>query len=141
MSVSSRRRFLSFLAASPAIAWAQQISPEQRSAVIASAQEALNVKDFEEIAQHKLPPAHWGYLATGVDDDRTTQANMAAYGRIELRPRRLVDVSHTNIRTELFGTVFDAPIFLCPASYQKMFHPDAELGSGSAREKHDADFV
>ncbi len=131
MSISSRRRFLSFLAASPAIAWAQQISPEQ-SAAIASAQDALNVKDFEEIAQHKLPPAHWGYLSTGVDDDRTTRANMAAYGRIELRPRRLVDISHTEIRTELFGTVYDAPIFLCPTSYQKMFHADAELGSARA---------
>ena len=132
MTVSSRRRFLSFLAASPAIAWAQQISPEQSNTVITSAQEALNVQDFEEIAQHKLPPAHWGYLSTGVDDDRTTRANMAAYGRIELRPRRLVDISHTDIRTELFGTVFDAPIFLCPASYQSMFHPDAELGTAHA---------
>jgi 4-hydroxymandelate oxidase len=90
------------------------------------------VKDFEEIAQHKLPPAHWGYLSTAVDDDRTTKANIAAFQRIELRPRRLVDVSHTDIRTELFGTVLDAPIFLCPASYQRIFHPDAELGSARA---------
>ncbi|MBV9771129.1 MAG: alpha-hydroxy-acid oxidizing protein [Bryobacterales bacterium] len=132
MNVPSRRRFLSFLAASPAITWAQQISSEQKWAIVTSAQDALNVKDFEEIAQSKLPPAHWGYLVTGVDDDRTTQANMAAFERIELRPRRLVDVSHTDIRTELFGTVFDAPIFLCPVSYQKMFHPTAELGSARA---------
>jgi 4-hydroxymandelate oxidase len=137
MNLSSRRQFLSFLAASPAIAWAQQISSEERSAIIAIAQEALNVKDFEEIAQQKLPPAHWGYLSTGVDDDRTTRANMAAFSRIELRPRRLVDVSHTDIRTEVFGSVFDAPIFLCPASYQRMFHPDAELGSArAARSKN-----
>ncbi|MGP0070974.1 MAG: alpha-hydroxy acid oxidase [Bryobacteraceae bacterium] len=132
MMAPNRRKFLTFLAASPAIAWAQQISPEQSAAVIASAQDALNVKDFEEIAQHKLSPAHWGYLTTGVDDDRTTKANIAAFERIELRPRRLVDISHTDIRTELFGTVYDSPIFLCPASYQKMFHPQAELGSARA---------
>jgi isopentenyl diphosphate isomerase/L-lactate dehydrogenase-like FMN-dependent dehydrogenase len=132
MMAPNRRKFLSFLAASPAIAWAQQISSEQRAAVIESAQDALNVKDFEEVAQHKLSPAHWGYLTTGVDDDRTTKANVAAFERIELRPRRLVDVTHTDIRTELFGMVYDAPIFLCPASYQKMFHPQAELGSARA---------
>ena len=112
MMAPNRRKFLSFLAASPAVAWAQQISPEQHAAVLESAQDALNVKDFEEAAQRKLPPAHWGYLSTGVDDDRTSKANIAAFERIGLRPRRLVDVTHTDIRTELFGTVYDAPIFL-----------------------------
>lgn len=130
--ISSRRRFLSFLAASPAVAWAQRISPEQNVALIGTAQDALNVKDFEELAQSKLPPAHWGYLTTGVDDDRTSKANIAAFERIELRPRRLVDISHTEMRTELFGVVYDAPIFLCPVSYQKMFHSTAELGSARA---------
>ena len=128
----SRRKFLEFLAASPAVAWAQQTSSTQRAAVIESAKDALSVKDFEEIAKHKLRPAHWGYLSTGVDDDRTFKRNLAAFQRIELRPRRLVDISKTDIRTELFGTTFEAPIFLCPVSDQRMFHPDAEVGSARA---------
>ena len=33
--------------------------------------QVLNVADFEALAQAKLPPAHFGYVATGVDDDRT----------------------------------------------------------------------
>ena len=37
--------------------------------VIASPQDALNVFDFEGAARQKLPPAHFGYIATGVDDD------------------------------------------------------------------------
>ena len=49
--------------------------------------------DFEEAARRALPPAHWGYMATGVDDDLTLKANMEAFKHIGLKPRRLVDVS------------------------------------------------
>jgi 4-hydroxymandelate oxidase len=133
----SRRNFLQFLAASPAVAWAQQISPEKRSAVVESAKDALSVKDFEEIAQSKLPPAHWGYVSSGVDDNATYRANLAGFEHIQLRPRRLVDIAKTDTRVELFGATFDTPIFLCPLSGQKMFHPDGEGGSArAAREKN-----
>jgi len=132
----SRRSFLGFLAGSPAIAWAQQVSNEQRAAIVESAGDALSVADFEAIAQHKLPPAHWGYVASGVDDDATYRANIAGFKRIELRPRRLADIAKTDTRVELFGATFDTPIFLCPLSGQKMFHAEGEDGSArAARQK------
>jgi 4-hydroxymandelate oxidase len=132
----SRRSFLGFLAGSPAIAWAQQISNEQRAAIVESAKDVLSVADFEAIAQQKLPPAHWGYVASGVDDDATYRANIAGFKRIELRPRRLVDIAKTDTRVELFGAIFDTPIFLCPLSGQKMFHMEGEAGSArAARQK------
>ena len=102
----SRRNFLRFLASSPALAWAQQLSPEQHSALVESAKDALSVKDFEEIAQHKLPPAHWGYVSSGVDENATYRANLAGFQRIELRPHRLVDIAKTDTRVELFGATF-----------------------------------
>jgi hypothetical protein len=37
--------------------------------VITAPDQALDVFDFERVARAKLPPAHWGYLATGVDGD------------------------------------------------------------------------
>jgi len=33
------------------------------------------VFDFEAVARKNLPPAHWGYMASGVDDDATLRAN------------------------------------------------------------------
>ena len=128
----NRRNFLRFLAGSPLLAWAQQTSSGQRSDAITSAKDALNVADFEEIARRNLPTAHWGYLSTGVDDDRTLKGNISAFHRIQLRPRRLVDISKTDMRAELFGVTWDTPIFLCPVSDQRMFHPDAEVGSARA---------
>ena len=44
-------------------------------AVITSPKEAINVSDFKAAARKALPPAHFGYLATGVDDDATLRAN------------------------------------------------------------------
>jgi hypothetical protein len=38
---------------------------------VTSADQVLNVQDFESLARAALPPAHFGYIATGADDDRT----------------------------------------------------------------------
>ena len=89
----SRRRFLRFAAGSPLLAAAgidlgalaalfaggprdrakglallQQATQEPE--LIASAADALDVFDFEPVAKKKLPPAHWGYLSTGMTTRR-----------------------------------------------------------------------
>ncbi len=123
----SRRRFLEFVAASPLLALAQSsIGP------IRSPAEALNVMDFEAAARKAIPPAHFGYLATGVDDDRTLQANRDAYARVQLRPRRLVDVSRIDTSTELFGSRWEFPLGLARVGNMKAFHTDAELSAARA---------
>ena len=119
----ARRQFLQFLAGSPLLAQAQQkLTPK----------EALNVMDFESAARQTLPPAHFGYLATGVDDDATLQANREGFQRIQLRPRRLVDVRSASLATELFGTAWETPIVIAPCGSQKAFHPDGELATARA---------
>ena len=124
-----RRRFLRFLAASPlfAEAWAQQTWP-----VITSAKDAVDVMDFEEAARKILPPAHWGYMASGVDDDFTQKMNREGFKRFQLRPRRLVDGSKPDLKTEIFGVTWETPIFLCPVGGQRMFHPDGEIAVARA---------
>jgi isopentenyl diphosphate isomerase/L-lactate dehydrogenase-like FMN-dependent dehydrogenase len=127
-----RREFLRFLAASPlaARAWAQNATLPPIT--MKSAKDALNVLDFEDMARKVLPPAHWGYLTTGVDDDATLHANREGYKRYQLRPRRLVDSSKLDTRVELLGTVWDSPIFFCPVGTQKAFHPEGEIAVAHA---------
>jgi len=50
-----------------------------------------------------VPPAHFGYMATGVNDEGGLRANREAFGKFELRPRRLVDVSKIDMSIEVFG--------------------------------------
>jgi isopentenyl diphosphate isomerase/L-lactate dehydrogenase-like FMN-dependent dehydrogenase len=131
----NRRRFLQFLAGSPLLsrAWAQQPQPP-----LAAAKDALNVMEFEEMAHRALPPAHWGYMASGVDDDATLKANIGAFKHIQLRPRRLVDVSKTDLHTDLFGVTWDSPIFICPVGGQRAFHPEGEVAVARAAQSKKA---
>jgi len=103
---SDRRLFLQFLAASPLLAvsaWAQQ------AAAPAGAGDVLTVMDFEEAARRVLSPAHWGYMASGVDDDATVKRNREGFSRLQLRPRRLVDVSKVDLSVEVFGSTWATP--------------------------------
>src|SRR5919201_7079506 len=109
---ASRRKFLQFLAGSPLLAggslsalagevlepgnrlpdplmWAPMRSDE----LIKSPKEAINVFDFEPVCRQNVPPAHFGYMASGIDDEVTLRANREGFLKFQLRPRRLVDVS------------------------------------------------
>jgi len=135
---TARREFLKFLAASPYVAALGGVTAflqqgalaqdtQRGSDVITSPAEALDVLDFEEAAHRKVMPGHWAYMVSGVDDDLTLHANREGYKHVQLRPRRLRDATKVDMRVELFGTVYNSPIFLCPVSGHKAFSPGGEL--------------
>lgn len=135
----SRRRFLRLLAASPVLAASgfsysslaiEQIA--QGEGVITAPEQAINVLEFEAVARKNLPPAHFGYLATGVDDDGTIQANREGFGKYQLRVRRLRDIANIDTSVTLFGATYDNPILIAPVGSQKAFHPAGELAVAKA---------
>lgn len=140
MTPTGRRQFLRFLAASPALACAEfptsLIAALQSDPTLAFAKDALNVMDFEPIARKNLPPAHFGYLMTGVDDDATIRANRDGYGRIQLRVRRLTDIRIPDTSVNLLGKGWLTPIVVCPVGSQKAFHPEGELAVARAAKGH-----
>jgi isopentenyl diphosphate isomerase/L-lactate dehydrogenase-like FMN-dependent dehydrogenase len=135
---ANRREFFQFLAASTVLtpsmrALAQQLAvSHDQPGVITSAKDALQIMDFEEAARTALPPAHWGYMASGSDDDATLRANVEAYRHIGLKPRRLVDVSKVDLSTEVYGVRWETPLFICPVGGQRAFHPQGEMGTAAA---------
>jgi isopentenyl diphosphate isomerase/L-lactate dehydrogenase-like FMN-dependent dehydrogenase len=135
--VKFRREFLQFLAASPLFAYGVREAWAQ-SAATPLAKDMLNVMDFEALAKSTLPPAHWGYLASGVDDNLTLQANVAAYKNVQLRPRRLIDVSTIDTTIEIFGQRFASPIFVCPLGGHRMFHAEGEVATARAAKAKNA---
>jgi len=153
--IKSRRRFLQMLSASPLFAshgllggsfanlvgtgevtekkflgWLDSL--QQSDEVISSPEQAIDVMDFEPAARRALPPAHFGYLATGVDDDGTVRANREGYSRIQIRARRLINVEDIDMSVNLFGTKWNTPIVLSPVSGQKAFHPEGEIAVARA---------
>jgi 4-hydroxymandelate oxidase len=139
----SRRRLLQFLAASPLFphgALAQGLhpsdpmdwAPRELDKLITDPTQALDVFDFEPVMKKNVPPAHFGYMATGVDDEVTLRANREGFGKLALRPRRLVDVSKIDMSTEILGTKYDSPIVIAPTGSNRAFHPDAEIAVAKA---------
>src|SRR6516165_8700109 len=122
---ASRRKFLQFLAASPlwaagavdafageALAPGSKLpdplmwAPMRADDLIKSPKEAINVFDFEPVCRKNVPPAHFGYMASGIDDEVTLRANREGFLKFQLRPRRLVDVSKVDMSTEILGVKY-----------------------------------
>jgi 4-hydroxymandelate oxidase len=140
---ASRRRLLQFLAASPLFARAALAeglrpsdpidwAPRDLDQLIADPKQALDVFDFEPVMKKNVPPAHFGYMATGVDDETTLHANREGFRKFALRPRRLVDVSNIDMRTEILGTTYDSPIVVAPTGSNRAFHVDGEIAVAKA---------
>src|ERR1700679_1205890 len=131
-----RRALLKFLAASPVFAargpWARALAEEHPPATAA---EAVDVFEFEAIAQRLVPPAHWGYLQSGVDGEVTLRANQAAYSRYELKPRRMVDVSKIDLSTEVFGVKAASPIGCWPIGSLRALNPEGDIAVARATKK------
>src|SRR5438045_2672519 len=147
---ASRRRFLQYLAASPLLAagGAQALAetilpktmgpdplmwgPRQADHLIKTPKEAINVFDLEPVCRQNVPPAHFGYMASGVDDEMTLRANREGFLKFQLRPRRLVDVSKVDMTTDILGVTYDSPIVVAPVGGQRSFHLDGEIGVAKA---------
>jgi isopentenyl diphosphate isomerase/L-lactate dehydrogenase-like FMN-dependent dehydrogenase len=105
---------------------------EDADPLIASADQAADVFDFERVARANLPPAHFGYLATGVDGDATLHANAAGFEHYSLRVRRLVGVGQVDMSVKLFDRTWETPIVIDPVGSQRAFNPEGELATAKA---------
>jgi 4-hydroxymandelate oxidase len=155
----SRRQFLKFLSASPLLAagtiealagegpanpmpgvklpdpivWA----PLKTDSVIKSPAAAINVFDFEPACRAAVPPAHFGYMASGIDDEVTLRADREGFLHFQLRPRRLVDVSKVDMSTDILGVKYSSPIVIAPTGGNVFFHPDGEIAVAKAAKAGD----
>jgi len=148
---ANRRKFLQFLAGSPLLAaggleafagegpmpgtklpdplmW----GPMRADDLIKASKEAINVFDFEPVCRKNVPPAHFGYMASGIDDEVTLRRNREDFQKFVLRPRRLVDVSKVDMSTDILGVKYNSPIVIAPIGGQRSFHDDGEVGTARA---------
>ena len=153
MSDTTRRRFLHALAAAPLVTAIAACSREDRAPeafldvdragtlgepdqalgqLVERPEDAVDVFDMRVTAERTLPPAHYGYLATGVDGDATLRANRSAFDRLQIRNRRLVGVERIDMSTTILGTPMETPIIIAPTGSQRAFHPDGELATARA---------
>jgi 4-hydroxymandelate oxidase len=144
---ANRRKFLQFIAASTTLGYADKLAfaetllpksklpdpmiwaPLDPANLIKSPKEAINVFDFEPVMRQNVPPAHFGYMASGIDDEVTLRANREGFLKFQLRPRRLVDVSKVDMATDILGVKYASPIIIAPTGGHKAYHSTARRAS------------
>ncbi|MGI8657967.1 MAG: alpha-hydroxy acid oxidase [Candidatus Limnocylindria bacterium] len=96
----------------------------------------ITVAEYEPLAQAAMEAGAWGYYAGGAGDERSLADARAAWDRLRLRPRVLVDVSHLDLATSAFGSRLGHPIIIAPTASHDLAHPDGEIatarGAGAA---------
>jgi isopentenyl diphosphate isomerase/L-lactate dehydrogenase-like FMN-dependent dehydrogenase len=92
----------------------------------------INVWDYERLAEEKLDPNALAYFAGGAGDEVTLRENLAAFERLKLRPRVLVDVGSVSTATTVLGTEVALPVLIAPLALQRMAHPDGEIATARA---------
>lgn len=101
----------------------------QRHLVASPGRGLIDLEELERRASDLLERSVYDYFAGGADRETTLADNVAAWGRLRLRPRVLRDVSNVLTETTVLGTPVASPIGVAPTAYQRLAHPDGELAT------------
>jgi (S)-mandelate dehydrogenase len=93
---------------------------------------ALNIDDLRRIAERRLPRVAWEFLERGAEEETTLAENRAAFERIRLRPRTLVDVSKRSQQVMLFGKSHAAPFGIAPTGAAGLYSFEADVALARA---------
>src|SRR5215469_1085796 len=98
--------------------------------------EWINLLEEEALAREQMPQMAYDYYAGGAEGEVTLRQNRAAFERIALRPRMLIDISAIDTSTVVLGEQTPAPIIVAPTAMHKLGHPEGEVatvrGAGAA---------
>src|SRR3954466_3747184 len=88
---------------------------------------AVNIEDLRRMAQRRLPRAIFDFFDGGAEDATTLRGNRAAFERIRLLPKVLVDVSSIDLKTDLLGKTASMPLAIAPTGGISAGRAGAEL--------------
>lgn len=92
----------------------------------------INLFEYEKLAKEHLSQMTLDYYSSGAWDEITLRDNRAAFERVKLRPRILVDVSDRNLTTSILGQPLQLPLLIAPMAFQCLAHPDGEVATALA---------
>ena len=91
---------------------------------------------LEKRAQAALPPHVLTYVQGGCGDEFTQDENARAFRHWGMVPRMMVDTTHRDLSTSIFGLSLPSPVFMAPIGVTGMMtqdqHGDLAAAQGSA---------
>ena len=86
----------------------------------------LNIADLETVCRRRMGREGLDYYTSAADDEITLRENRAAFQRVFLVPRVLVNVKAVDLRTAMLGTACSMPLYISACALGKLAHPDGE---------------
>ncbi|MDQ6903686.1 MAG: alpha-hydroxy-acid oxidizing protein, partial [Bacteroidota bacterium] len=100
-----------------------------------------SVEDLIKKARRKIPKFAFEYLDGGCNEDINLYKNTAELREVELKPYYLNKHIASDMKTELFGHVYDAPFGIAPVGLQGLMWPNAPEILAKAAAEHNIPFV
>ena len=89
--------------------------------------QAVSIEDLRLIAKRRIPRAIFDFFDGGAEDEVTLRENRAAFERIRLRPKVLVNVASVDMGVPLLGKPSALPLAIAPTGGISAGRPGAEL--------------
>lgn len=103
--------------------------------------QTLNIGDLRAIARNRLPRVVFDYIDGGVEDEEGMARNLAAFERVRIVPRYLVDVAERDQATTLFGRTYGHPFGIAPTGLASLSWPGADTALARVAASADIPFV
>ncbi|HNP21805.1 MAG TPA: alpha-hydroxy acid oxidase [Panacibacter sp.] len=100
-----------------------------------------SIDDLKKQARRKIPRFAFEYLDGGCNEDVNLYKNTAELRQVELKPYYLDNYSAPDMRTALFGHVYDAPFGVAPVGLQGLIWPGAPEILARAAFDHNIPFI
>ena len=99
------------------------------------------IDDLRKKAKRKVPKFAFEYLEGGCNENVNLHKNTAELREVELLPYYLNDHHGSDLRTELFGHVYDAPFGIAPVGLQGLIWPNSPEILAKAALHHNIPFI
>jgi len=76
--------------------------------------QAVNIEDLRRLAKRRLPRAIFDFFDGGAEDEVTLRENRAAFERVRLLPKVLVNVAEVSTKVSIFGKEANLPLAIAP---------------------------
>jgi len=100
-----------------------------------------SIEDLRRRARARLPRMAFDFIDGGADGEETLRANEAAFARLRLRPRALVDVSRRDTSTTVLGDRYAVPIAIAPTGMSRIAARGGDLAGVRAAAAAGAGFT
>lgn len=100
-----------------------------------------SIDDLRNRARRKIPKFAFEYLDGGCNEDVNLHKNTAEIREVELAPYYLSKHKGSNLQTELFGHVYDAPFGIAPVGLQGLIWPNSPQILAKAALQHNIPFI